>query len=131
MTERIYSFTYNRDYLPPFPALEIVLSLPGRPQPTVSLSALVDTGADVTLLPLNELTHIGARFINDARVSGLFGGRESVGIYAVTIRISHQQIHAVRVAGVPIFTDAILGRDVLGQMIITLNGPAETLELHE
>jgi len=131
VTERIYSFTYNRDYQPPFPELEVELSLPGSSEPTVSLSALVDTGADVTLLPLNELAHIGARFINDARVSGLFGGRESVGIYAVTVRVGHQQIHAVRVAGVPALTEAILGRDVLGQLVVTLNGPAETLELHE
>lgn len=131
MAERVYSFVYDRDHIPPFPVLSIDLSAPGRPQPTVSLSALIDTGADITLLPLEHLTRLGARFINDARVRGLFGSRQSVGIYAVTIRIGPQQIHAVRVAGVSSLEDAILGRDVLAQIVITLNGPAETLELHE
>ncbi len=51
---------YDREHLPPMPVLQIRLVTPEWELRTEPLQAIVDTGADGTLVPIKYLRHIKA-----------------------------------------------------------------------
>ena len=75
-------FPYDRAYRPPMPAFEISLGLPGH-NPTVGpLPAIVDTGADATLVPIAYVKQIGAPKMDRGNLRSSWGERRPVFIYA-------------------------------------------------
>jgi len=54
-----------------------------------------------------------------------------VELYLITVHIGGQHVHAVRAAALPVSEEAILGRNVLNQLNITLNGAAGVTEVLE
>lgn len=125
----VYSYTYDEVYDPPAPVLEISIYPPRSPSHELRLSVMIDTGADVSTLPLRVLKRIGAEYLETAVLRGMAGGRATVDLYRVAVRVGPHTVPAVRVAGVASTTDAVLGRDVLNHLKITLDGPAQTIEL--
>lgn len=61
---------------------------------------------------------------------GVTGTRKRVGIYTVSIQISTHIIHTVHAVASDTGTEAILGRDVLNYLIVTLDGPAGVTEIN-
>jgi predicted aspartyl protease len=120
---------YNRAYWPAAPVLEIAVdgytSLP--PQ---RLTALVDTGADGTILPITILNTVGAQYESTARMRGVTGSPQWVDRYKVRIQIGEMAVHGVAVVAGPANGEAILGRDVLNHLKFILDGPAHMLEIH-
>lgn len=51
---------YDRSYLPPFPRLAVAMSLPDSGLRSPSLWGLVDTGADITLVPRHQLQAVSS-----------------------------------------------------------------------
>jgi predicted aspartyl protease len=58
-------FPYLASYFPPMPALEIQLAYPGEGFAGKLVAAIVDTGADGTLIPLGILDAIGAPIVDE------------------------------------------------------------------
>ena len=56
---RVYTYNYDATYNPAMPMAEIII---GRAMsgPSLSLLALVDSGADATLIPISYLRQISA-----------------------------------------------------------------------
>ncbi|MFB0534001.1 MAG: hypothetical protein ACETWR_03350 [Anaerolineae bacterium] len=54
------SHPYDADYNPPIPTLEITLIAVSGDQKAGPLPAIVDTGADGTIVPTSHLEQIGA-----------------------------------------------------------------------
>lgn len=130
MSEVVISQEYERHaYDPSMPVLDIDVSRPGSDVPFATLEAVIDTGVDGTLLPLDILEHINAAFVDRAYLRGITGHRQTVNLYLVTLRLSRLRIAGVRVAALPPGSTAILGRDVLNQLDITLHGPAGVTEV--
>ena len=48
-------YPYSNEYFPAAPVVEISLGAPGMPATLGPLNALIDTGADATLIPLTHL----------------------------------------------------------------------------
>ena len=90
-----------------------------------SLRAMVDSGADATLIPLSVLEAVGATYKETMWMRGITGERVEVDRYLVAIRIGANVIRGVHVVAAPPSSDAIIGRDVLNQLIVTLDGPGE------
>lgn len=128
---RVYSYAYSDAYTPEAPAVEIGVYSPGQPENQTRLTLLLDTGADVTALPLRLLNRIAAGYLETVTLRGITGGRVRVDMYQVMIQVGPHTVGAVRVVGVAATTDAVLGRDVLNQLVITLDGPAQTTEIVE
>lgn len=126
---KLYTYTYSNDHQPPMPIVDVRLIAPHTGKATDSVIAIVDSGADGTLVPVDLLSEIGAISIAAGRLTWLWRESRTVHIYIVQLEIGAIRLPRVRVAGVPIGTDLILGRDVLNQMTVTLNGPAETVEI--
>lgn len=65
--------SYLSDYTPPIPILQIWL---GYPEESLSLGpfeAIVDTGADGTILPRSVIDELDAPFVDDAWLSSQWG----------------------------------------------------------
>ena len=122
----VYSQQYNNwDYEPPMPVVQIALRASMRGKQSVSLLALVDSGSDATMLPMEVLQSIGARFYRARRIRGITGEPSTVDTYHISIILGPYTIHGIEAVALPNSSEAILGRDVLNQLELTLNGPAQ------
>ena len=61
---------------------------------------------------------------------GTAGGRVEVDLYLVAIQLGAELVYGLHVVSIPSTKEAIIGRDVLNQLIVTLNGPAGVTEVH-
>lgn len=94
----------------------------------IEISALVDSGADATMIPLHYIQQLGAKIQEKRWMSGVAGGRHSVGLYVLYLQVGTFGAY-VPVIGDPINSEVIVGRDVLNRLVITLDGLAETVEI--
>ena len=81
MNRRVFTYTYNQQFNPAMPVVEVGLSLLQQGTPTTNIVALVDSGSDITLVPLDVLESIGAKPIDKARIRGRYehgAARDSV-----------------------------------------------------
>ena len=121
MSELAFSQAYeHRAYDSPMPVLDIGVSRPGVNVPSATVEAVVDTGADGSLLPLDVLEQAGAIFVDRAYLRGITGQRQAVDLYLITIHLGRLRITGVRAFALPPGNAAILGRDVLNHLDITL-----------
>lgn len=124
---RITSFVYNSTtFNPSMPVVPIQVRHQNR---TAEVIALVDSGADATIIPINLLHLIRARRSDSGHMRGVTGVRKRVGIYTVTIQIETYITHTVHAVAADVGTEAILGRDVLNHHVFILDGPAGVTEI--
>ena len=124
----LYTYEYALSYNPSMPVVEIWL---GRAQhvPTFSLIALVDSGADGTIIPLKHLKTLQARRGRKKLLSGVTGNAGLYDTFEVSLRLGAYERSTLEVVADPKNKEAILGRDVLNQFIVTLNGLASMVEI--
>jgi predicted aspartyl protease len=91
--------------------------------------AFVDTGADATMIPRNILKAAGARYVQQRGLRGVTGSRMTVNLYLIAIHIGSHSVNGIRAVATPVGNEVILGRDVLNNLIVTLNGLAHTVEI--
>jgi len=132
MPKIISSHDYNTQaFHPPMPVLDIGVTAPGIDRSAVVLEAIIDTGADGTLIPLDVLESIGAPFVDIAYIRGITGQRESIDIYLVSVYIGPLHVPGVRAAALSANETIILGRDVLNQLQLVLLGPGNSTQVIE
>jgi hypothetical protein len=124
----IYTYDYDASYLPAAPVIEIRI---GRAlsTPSLALTALIDTGADGLVIPLTRLRQIRARKERKAWLRTVTGFRAPVDIYSISLQFGPFAFQDVAVAGGSQPTEVIIGRDILNQFIVTLNGLASAVEI--
>ncbi len=116
----------------PTPVITITLLDETTGLAIANLTALVDTGADGTLVPLKILQDAG---FNPNRQRKRFytaqPGQpfEMVSGYSVLLQIGGFELSDVDVYASRTITDIILGRDVLNRLIFTYDGPQKVLEI--
>jgi hypothetical protein len=125
----VITFEYNSAYSPTAPFVDIEVDGYNEALGKRTLSAMVDSGADATMLPLSILEAIGAFYKDSMWMRGSTGGRIEVDLYLVAIRIGSNLIRGLHVVGIPNSNETIIGRDVLNQLIVTLNGHASVTEI--
>lgn len=125
----MYSHEYNgNDYHPPMPVVALRVSALEEPDEQVTIEALLDSGADGTFLPERLLHRLGAESVREAWVSGIDDVRYPVNMYMAKIEIGPYSFWGARVVGDK-QGRAIVGRDVLNQLVVTLNGLANTVDI--
>lgn len=123
-----YTSEYSSEYFPPAPVVKIIIRPTAGGETEVSLPAFVDSGADGTMLPIDVLTTVGARFIETRRMRGVTGHTLTVDMYLVTVQVGAYVLPGIEAIAVTEEAEAILGRDVLNQFVISLNGLAQVVE---
>jgi predicted aspartyl protease len=126
---RLYTYPYSDDYSPPMPVVELGVGWPGSHQPAQTIVAVLDSGADGTLIPIDVLEAVRARYVGDAVIRGLTGGGQRVSVYLASLRVGPHVLHAVRVVAIPEGSESILGRNALQYLTVTLDGPAHSAEI--
>ncbi|WP_374686276.1 retroviral-like aspartic protease family protein [Promineifilum sp.] len=124
----VYSHPYDsQGHDPAMPVVGIGLLSIDTGDPLISLEAIVDSGADATMLPIEALRAAGARYYRAWRMRGVTGQSVNVDTYLTIIQLGPHVIYGVKAVAMSAGSEAILGRDVLNELELTLNGPAQEL----
>jgi predicted aspartyl protease len=123
----MYQHDYLATYYPSAPVVEIEIGVT-RTEPRVTVLALVDSGADGTIIPIHYLQQIGALPVGRKWMRGVRGAYDQVKLYNVFIQLGNYSLYA-SVVGDEVNDEAMIGRDVLNQFIVTLNGLASVVEI--
>ncbi len=118
MTDFIYDATY--DPAMPVCAVTIAAAVTGR---RAILHAIMDTGADATIVPSPVLRQIGARRVFETGLRSQWGERRTVFLYVVDLEVNGVALPGVYVVGDEIGSEVVLGRNALNKLILTLDGP--------
>lgn len=119
-------FDYNHDYEPPAPFVKLILHN-RKGKSSQPLEAFVDSA---TIVPRAILKGIKATVSRQGTIRSRWGEPRLISLYLVDIQIGDIEIYAVEVVGDPTSQELILGRDVLNQMRVVLNGLGEAVEVH-
>lgn len=124
----VYTYDYDGDYQPARPTVEIKIS-PAMVGVSLTLIALVDSGADATMIPRRYLQQFRARPGRQAYLRGTTGRRKLVNLYPISLHLGPFQYAHVEVVGGSDQDEVIIGRDVLNDLTITLDGPASSVQI--
>ncbi len=124
---------YDRAMIPPAPVLSVKISAPREPAHAESLPALVDTGADFTLVPQSWLLRVDAPEARWAFLRGLWSEQRQVTLYLVDLHLGVGTLAGVEVVGVEDEDlenqEIVLGRNILNQVILLLDGPHQQTDV--
>jgi hypothetical protein len=125
----LFTYAYDSDYADPaLPIIEItIFSL--RNSDSIIRRALVDSGADATMIALRDLNRLKARKVDTLRMRSVNGVSQPVDIYTVALQIGSFELSRVYAVADRQNGEPIIGRDVLNQFIVTLNGLASMVEV--
>lgn len=125
----VLTYPYDSAYNPAFPVIEIEVDGYSQVHGRQRITALVDSGADGTMLPHEVLQMVGATYEDSVQMKGITGGVQTVDRYTVTIRVGEHLVRTVHAVALPAGSEAIVGRDVLNELHVALNGPANMTEI--
>ncbi len=120
---------YDSNYFPPAPVLEIALAYPDEAPLVGPISALVDTGAGGTFIPMAYLKELGVAGDYQTFVYPVFGPAREVYIYTVDLIIGSDRLPAIEVIGDDEGTEFILGRNVLNRLVLCFDGPHAEIKI--
>lgn len=121
-------YKYSKEFHPPAPVVGLIISAPVSKN-SISSLALVDSGADVTVVPESVVTHLKLRRVDSVLASGFGGKFTEVTVYAAILGIEgilEPQFFRVLVWDSEY---ALLGRDLLNKLVAVLHGPKTMLDL--
>lgn len=123
----VYKRSYNNNITPPAPFANLTITHPINKIDTFDVEALVDTGADATLITKSvvENLHLIPNDLADMYdYEGNFVGQKPKYLIGVSFGTFHFNIQAIETDGEP-----ILGRDILNKLTTVLKGTAKLMEM--
>jgi predicted aspartyl protease len=127
-----FSYDYDTTYPgPALPVVDLIVRNVAETNNSMELSAMVDSGADGTMIPLRTLQRLKARKVDQKRMRGVSGILFQVSVYEVAIQLGNHVIPKVYAIADRQNQQTILGRDVLNQFVVTLNGLAHVVEISQ
>lgn len=117
-------------YDPPAPIAQVTLRNPNNGVEFANHELLMDTGADVTLLPRSAVERLGVQLVSDVsyELIAFDGTRSSAPVADLDMIFLNR-----RYRGRYLLTDAeqgVLGRDVLNHLRLLLDGPVQEWSEH-
>ncbi len=119
---------YDHNFDPPAPVVEVTLSNVVQQRRKVAITALVDTGSDVTAIPASLMEALQLYPVSRLQLEDLNARGQIVFSYAIGLSMAELQIPRLEIVLTGL-DHAVLGRDVLNQFHLTLHGPELTFEL--
>ena len=118
-------YRYGRQHTPPAPVLPVRVGRPGA-TPEIFFSALVDTGADISVLPLGLPAQLHLPAVGRLTVVGVEGPPRSLPLYAVEVSVNGYRVIA---RAVSLGTTPLIGRELINKMLMRFDGPKALLEV--
>ena len=122
-------FPHSRDFFPPAPALELGLRAPDGDKLRAPLSGIIDTGADITMVPLVVLEEIAAPVIDEVQLRSHWGDITTVTTYLVDIELGTDLFPAIEVVGDLHSDTVLLGRNVINKLLLLVDGLQQTTDI--
>lgn len=118
----------SRNFEPPAAAIHVELRSPARPRdtnPEVVL-ALIDTGADGSVVPVGIVGTLGLKAVGEVKVGGYDDDEDEFVVrveYSVHVSVPPLAPMVARVTTRPGERHALIGRDIINEWLVTLDGP--------
>lgn len=113
----------------PMPTLTVRFGRLAEAPDTNAYAGVVDTGADMTIAPADILVDLEAQALQETNLISQWGDVHPVTLYLVDVEVEGQLFPGVMVAGDPTTDEIILGRNLLNQMPLFLDGPLQQTRL--
>jgi hypothetical protein len=127
-----YSQEYDRiNYTPAAPIIEVAISNPYLSGTSHSFVAMIDSGADGTMLPFDVLDAVEARFLETKQMRGITGHPIKVDTYLITVHIGLYSIFGIEAISLEHGSEAIIGRDTINQLMVVLDGLSQTVTISD
>ncbi len=124
-------FPYSQNYNPSAPVVEVTFVTAAEGLRTGPLPALVDSGADGTIVPIDYLNEIQAPSTVEMVIRSQWGERHRVLLYLVDVQIDNLTLPGIEVVGDELSDEIVIGRDILNRLQVLLDGPKETTKVFE
>ncbi|MFN0073188.1 MAG: retroviral-like aspartic protease family protein [Chloroflexota bacterium] len=121
--------TYDTSYVPAAPVAEFRLAPPGQMMASGPHVGLIDTGADICIVPYFLVESLEIEIDSQRNLRAYDGSRRPVDIYVVDIEIAQLRLPAIELVAVEVMDEAIIGRNVLNRLRISLDGPTAVIEI--
>lgn len=122
-------FAFDNAYYPPAPSVEVELGAPDEAFRAGPLKALVDTGADATIIPFEIIQPLGLQIDDRKILRSQWGENRRVDIYLMDVGIGGMRFPLVEIIADEQGDEVILGRNILNKLILKLNGHRHLLEI--
>ena len=122
-------YRYDSSYEPPVPSMEIWVATPERAFSIGPLHAIIDTGADATLVPLHFVEQLGIDAFDLKRLRSHWGEARTVETFLADIGVDGLRVPLVELVADARSAEVLLGRDVLNALRMTLDGPKQTVDI--
>jgi predicted aspartyl protease len=120
--------SYDTSLFPPAPFLPVQLASLIERSELITVQAKLDTGADLTAIPVALIEQLHLVPAGEIEVEGYESRRASILAYDVNLQID--QLNVVGLLVIGLAEDyVLLGRDVLNRLRVLLDGPALTTEI--
>jgi hypothetical protein len=122
-------YSYNRQLVPPAPFIHVTLRCVESGRELGQVPAQIDTAADRTVLPGRCVQELSLLPLDELPIGG-FGGQVLL-LPTYRVQVSIHELAPVMIEAIAHAdeTYVLLGRDVLNQYQLLLNGPQLFLEL--
>ena len=117
-------YIYNRQVEPPAPFVHVIVGRADGTGASVTIPALVDSGADKTVLPHSLVEEVGLAQVGDVQTAGFNDLGVVLGLFSARIGIRDLAPVAIDAIAAPGEEYVLLGRDVLNRHRVTLDGPS-------
>jgi hypothetical protein len=125
----VIRYRYSMQVSPPAPFVYVTLQNPLTGAEMPNVPALLDSAADQTLIPDAFAQALGLTQLSIVTISGVGGIPQAMPSYAALLGIHNLPRQNLEVVGNPKETYVLLGRDVLNNHRIVLDGPQLSLEI--
>ena len=116
---------------PPGPAVLLNLAHPVSGQRLEDVSALVDSGADQSVIPERIVEALGLLQIDQEIVRGFDGSSQILATYLVVLQIRDLAPVEIEVLASSRVPYAVVGRDVLNRYKVVLDGPGSVMSISD
>lgn len=117
--------SFDASFDPPAPVLPVRFGGLDDDAPAAMLRMLVDTGADCTLIPARIAKSLRLPLIDKIEIMGVGGKTMAAPVHAARVRLGALRAIARVVA---LGDESLLGRDLLNRLVLTIDGPGQTIE---
>jgi predicted aspartyl protease len=124
-------YRYSEEFSIPAPFVHAFVSNPSDGSSTDQLPAQIDSGADRTVIPSSIIDQLRLTPVRQLAVAGLGGDVQYLDTFFVVVQIRGRKPSTVEVVAAEHEPFVLIGRDVLNEFRLVLDGPKRILEIEE